>query len=975
MKKIISLLISVSIFMSTTINIFAKENVTIQCERESLSTLNNFQAVNYKLQESAIDRTFPLKANEVIKNNEGEISVQSSDFDSVRFNTITSPYITNGLGEIKSSYKNYLSEEISPYSGELTMRFNDITLPGRNGLDLNIGRIYQTAHTNVVDRSVVALPNENGVPRDILIWGFSDYYNDRYFLGNGWSFNFPSVQVVKDYIPEPIGDTYYYDIEQQLYYHTGNGYVYQVENSSDPDVSNLKGYYKKDIRFNRNDTSFSNEQVTSKYSLTLSDKTKQYFAEDGRLIGIEDRFNNKIIFKHAMKSITSMVPNGNFIYANEMWEDSDYSDVKYVTNKGRHDSTSLKFNRRPGGDTYICSEFIKVEPSTSYDLSASFWRTYAQDGVKIKIHEFDAAYNHRNTRTINVSNLPINQWEDVNHLVSTFSSTIYIAIEILAINGAKEFFVDNVVLDKPKPLISEITNIDSLGRIASTENAVGDVIGFFYENDDFPGNLTKIIQSDPAGIHNTMGVKEKRVDISYDDYNAYVESETEYYLGQTSITEYGYDGNNRLVSVKLNGNTTDEYVYNDVGALIEHNDTTYGYDEWDRLVSFSTQSETYNYKYDYEGIRTQKDNIQYITDSRGRVIAEADENDEVTAQNVYGHKILGRKINGQWYYYIHNVRGDVIGLVNESGEEINSYTYDAWGNILNITETLSNPIRYAGEYTDLETNNIYLRARYYDPSVGRFITEDPIRDGLNWYVYATNNPIMFIDPSGLVLQAVDEDSAAILLRNVHSLTGDSRYQLDDLKIIFNQDAENTLSGGSHTATAMINAAIAQDDIISVGFNSRRSDAQIFSNGVKVLLSNYNKASFLDNRSAIISVAGSSGAQVELDFTHELAHGLTWIMRHDQRVLYSSSVYYQQGDIFNKYMEASAITLANIVSAEKNYGIVDTYTRNTMTISGATYIVEPFIYGAFPFEYTGGRSAIMRSLAHNIDYYYRVNYLR
>ena len=99
------------------------------------------------------------------------------------------------------------------------------------------------------------------------------------------------------------------------------------------------------------------------------------------------------------------------------------------------------------------------------------------------------------------------------------------------------------------------------------------------------------------------------------------------------------------------------------------------------------------------------------------------------------------------------------------------------------------------------------------------------------------------------------------------------------------------------------------------------------------------------------------------------------MRHDQRVLYSSSVYYQQGDIFNKYMEASAITLANIVSAEKNYGIVDTYTRNTMTISGATYIVEPFIYGAFPFEYTGGRSAIMRSLAHNIDYYYRVNYLR
>lgn len=58
------------------------------------------------------------------------------------------------------------------------------------------------------------------------------------------------------------------------------------------------------------------------------------------------------------------------------------------------------------------------------------------------------------------------------------------------------------------------------------------------------------------------------------------------------------------------------------------------------------------------------------------------------------------------------------------------------------------PFGYCGEYYDAELEMVYLRNRYYSPSIGRFITEDPIKDGLNWYAYANNNPIMFIDPSG-----------------------------------------------------------------------------------------------------------------------------------------------------------------------------------------------------------------------------------
>ena len=62
---------------------------------------------------------------------------------------------------------------------------------------------------------------------------------------------------------------------------------------------------------------------------------------------------------------------------------------------------------------------------------------------------------------------------------------------------------------------------------------------------------------------------------------------------------------------------------------------------------------------------------------------------------------------------------------------------------------MHNPFRYCGEYYDEETGLIYLRNRYYDSSTGRFITEDPAKDGLNWYSYCGGNPVMFVDPWGL----------------------------------------------------------------------------------------------------------------------------------------------------------------------------------------------------------------------------------
>jgi len=110
---------------------------------------------------------------------------------------------------------------------------------------------------------------------------------------------------------------------------------------------------------------------------------------------------------------------------------------------------------------------------------------------------------------------------------------------------------------------------------------------------------------------------------------------------------------------------------------------------------------------------------------------------------------IGLIRNGQNQWFLFNARGDVVALTDSTGNVIREYRYDAFGNEFDLDPYDTNPWRFVGEYFDRETGMYYLRARFYNPRTGRFITEDPIRDHLNWYTYCINNPIMFIDPSGL----------------------------------------------------------------------------------------------------------------------------------------------------------------------------------------------------------------------------------
>ena len=114
------------------------------------------------------------------------------------------------------------------------------------------------------------------------------------------------------------------------------------------------------------------------------------------------------------------------------------------------------------------------------------------------------------------------------------------------------------------------------------------------------------------------------------------------------------------------------------------------------------------------------------------------------------------------YYYILNLQGDVVHLVNTAGKAMASYTYDPYGAILTKSGELAdlNPIRYRGYYYDTETGFYYLQSRYYDPALGRFINADSYTAtgigylGYNMFAYCNNSPIITCDKNGQWLNIV-----------------------------------------------------------------------------------------------------------------------------------------------------------------------------------------------------------------------------
>lgn len=190
----------------------------------------------------------------------------------------------------------------------------------------------------------------------------------------------------------------------------------------------------------------------------------------------------------------------------------------------------------------------------------------------------------------------------------------------------------------------------------------------------------------------------------------------------------------------------------------------YSYDHYNRLIVFKDEDTTASYQYNAQGYRTRKTingtmtNYLYEAD---KVILETGADNKTKAVQVYGSALLSRKVTAssgtQSYYYLYNAHGDVTALIEAAGAIVATYDYDAFGTLLSKTGGANSYIMYAGYQKDDENGLYYLNARYYDSVTARFISEDTYTGekndplSLNLYTYCVNNPIIYDDPTGHIV--------------------------------------------------------------------------------------------------------------------------------------------------------------------------------------------------------------------------------
>ena len=170
---------------------------------------------------------------------------------------------------------------------------------------------------------------------------------------------------------------------------------------------------------------------------------------------------------------------------------------------------------------------------------------------------------------------------------------------------------------------------------------------------------------------------------------------------------------------------------------------------------------TWTYTYNADGLRTQRTNgtttykYYYNGSQLSRMTVGSTTLDFTYDAN--GTPLTITR-NGEVYYYVTNLQGDVVGILNDSGTLVADYVYDAWGNFqCGGSEYLEfeNPLTYRGYIYDHETGLYYLQSRYYNPQWGRFINADNRISGVggdvlgyNMFAYCMNNPINMSDHTG-----------------------------------------------------------------------------------------------------------------------------------------------------------------------------------------------------------------------------------
>jgi len=321
---------------------------------------------------------------------------------------------------------------------------------------------------------------------------------------------------------------------------------------------------------------------------------------------------------------------------------------------------------------------------------------------------------------------------------------------------------------------------NSLNRLTNItqKNSGGTVLASYAYTLDPVGNRTKVDEF--GGNYNQW---------LYDDSYRLISETRKVSSDPITTTTFAYDktGNRSSITTTVGAsNTVTNSLYNELDQLLSEGSKLYSYDKrgnlagvsggtyytWDvmdRLIGASVSGGSASYLYDPDGHRVKQTSGANVTNflldkesAYGDVTLETDGSNVITANYTIGQGcpicdvsgLLSQNKGGTVSYFLKDGQGSVRNLTNSSGVISENYRYDAFGNLQGFSGTPSTKYLYTGQQFNNLISLYDLRARYYNPSQGRFLGQDsaeadfynPIE--LNRYGYTANNPVNANDPSG-----------------------------------------------------------------------------------------------------------------------------------------------------------------------------------------------------------------------------------
>lgn len=444
--------------------------------------------------------------------------------------------------------------------------------------------------------------------------------------------------------------------------------------------------------------------------------------------------------------------------------------------------------------------FINVAPENWYFLSFSFKIENEQCLIHVVIKDKE---NHQQEYT-NLLNIQLDLLQAVTYIGSNQDGNDLNGY-ITSLAVSKDYttlFIDS---------ISNLLYTNSLGLITKQEIKLNEksIVSYNYS---YQKDAQKIITNiDKLSIHSA------HFDLQF-QYEYDINKRISKVITQDTQKNYTYDSYSNLKKFTM-GSNVEEYTYDSIGNRIKkfgtygttnyvyRNDMLYSINDmiiqyenrypiqigeatlkWNRgnLVEFNENNQKIIFVYDSFNRRIKKGNINYIYSGNLLTIEKHD-----SYQLIYYYdenKIIGFTYKDitieKNYYYVYNLEGEIIGILDEEGTLVAEYGYTPWGEIIIHNDTSDidiskiNPIRYKGWYFDSDLNMYYCNGRYYQPEWGRFISPQDVTglsldsiQNLNLYLYANNNPINFTYSNSSIIESTS------ISGGMNNSTGSSNHSL------------------------------------------------------------------------------------------------------------------------------------------------------------------------------------------------------